>query len=59
VTCIPQRDYIFAFTFDLFYKDENGRKNSLIIQKEMEQILHDTYNTKPGTEKRFFWATFG
>ena len=55
-TSIPQRDYVYCFVFDLFYK--NGHEKTAInLQKKMQHLIDTHFNHNQ--ERRVFWGTFG
>ena len=55
-TSIPQRDYVYCFIFDLFYK-KGHEKTAVKLQKKMQHLV-DTHFSN-GQERRVFWGTFG
>lgn len=55
-TSIPQRDYVYCFVFDLFYKSGH-EQDAIDFQQRMQQVV-DTHFS-PEQERRVFWGTFG
>ena len=55
-TSIPQRDYVYCFVFDLFYK-RGHEKTAVKLQEKMQNLIDTHYNNDQ--ERRVFWGTFG
>ncbi|TWU58973.1 6-hydroxy-D-nicotine oxidase [Rubripirellula tenax] len=55
-TSIPQRDSVYTFVFDLFYK-QGGEQIAESLQSEVQDLIARHFNGSQ--ERRVFWGTFG
>jgi len=55
ITSIPNRNIVYQFVFDLFYRDHAVEK-AVALQAKMQSIVEDDFSN--GQEKRFFWGSF-
>lgn len=61
-TAIPNRDYVFQFTYDIFYKtekDPDAERHAIQLHAKMQRTVDEHFHTPGVGEKRFFWASFG